>query len=210
MELLSAFGIGVLCALSSSAPIGPVSLGVVQATITKGRPGGIAVAMGGVLADVVYALVAWFISDLIVGDEDPVVFKWLNYLSIPVVLFLGYKMIKSRNEDHSARPLRAHNKVFHGFVLGVSNPGLLVYWLGAIAFAQAGGWLGHSSLELVMFITGVVGGILGALTLLIVAASVFAKRVSERLVSNITLFLGIAFLGFGAFLIGRVLVLYVF
>ena len=84
MSVLTAFGIGIVCAIMSSAPVGPINFAIMQATWGRGKKAAMQIGMGGAIADVAYAVVAWFIADMIVDNEDPAVFKWLNFLTIPV------------------------------------------------------------------------------------------------------------------------------
>lgn len=210
MEYLAAMWIGFVCAISSAAPIGPVSFAVAQATMTQGRKSGLLVGAGGMVADVSYACLALLISDWLVGNENPLAFKWLNIVSIPVVILVGYKMIKTRHEDHSGKKVNVGNNLFQGMFLGLSNPGLLFYWVGAVALAQSGGWLENAQKVWGGFAIGVAVGIALALVLLVFVVSIFAKNASQKIIAGFTLLVGTGFILFGVALLVRVFVLYVF
>lgn len=210
MNLLTAFGIGVVCAVMSSAPVGPINFAIMQATWGRGKRAAMQIGMGGAIADVAYAVVAWFIADIIVDNEDPAVFKWLNFLTIPVVLYLGWKMIKNRKKTGQGKNVRASNNVFLGVALGISNPGLLIYWLGAIAYATSGGWLGKHPTELSLFALGVAGGVFSCFLLVIWLTGKLTANMNAKFQSGFSLFIGLGFLAFGVFLIARAFTLYIF
>lgn len=212
MSWLWAFGIGIVCAVMSSAPVGPINFAIMQVTWSRGRFPAALVGLGGTIADATYAMVAWWISDLIVGNENPAIFAWLNVLTIPVVLFLGYRMISSRNNPpvNQESIQRKGSDFWVGFALGISNPSLLLYWLGAIAYAQSGGWLGDSLPELGFFLVGILLGVFGCFLLVIFLTTLLTKRMSDKYLSGFSLAIGIGFIAFGLFLIGRALVVYVF
>jgi len=209
MDLLSALWIGIVCALTSAAPVGPVNFVVIQSTLLHGRWAGMLVALGGVSSDIVYASIAWCLSDLIIGEENPALFMWMNFVSIPVVIYLGLKMVRSRNIDPAQQTYNPRNLFFQGFLLGISNPGLLFYWFGAVAFAQAGGYLSDSTAEFGMFVLGAAIGIMAALMVVILASSLLARKVSTKIVALLNLLIGLGFIGFGVVLTIRAIYLYI-
>ena len=207
MDLLQAFGIGFICTVLASAPIGPVSFAVIQTTMTSGRRAGYLIAFGGIFADLTFATVAWFIADLIIENQDPVVFAWLNVATIPVVVFLGVKMILDRKKEGEVK-IRAGNNFLIGVALGVSNPGLLFWWLTALTYSTSGGYLGQTNLELVPFLIGGALGGSAAVSAVIYTTARLSKNASARFRSGFSLVLGTGFLAFGAFLAGRAVVVY--
>lgn len=203
MELITAFGIGVVCAVMSSAPVGPINFAIMQATWGRGKKAAMQIGMGGAIADVAYAIAAWFIADALIEQEDPLVFKWLNILTIPVLLLLGIKMIRKRRDHGHASKVRASNNVFLGIALGISNPALLIYWLGAIAYATTGGWLHHHPAELFLFALGIALGVFGCFLLVIWLTGKLTSNMNAKFQSGFSMVIGLGFVAFALFLAAR-------
>lgn len=210
MVILAAFFIGIVCAVMSSAPVGPINFAIMQATWARGKLPAALIGLGGTLADASYALAAWWISDWLVGEENPAVFAWLNVLTIPVVVFLGWRMIAQRHQNsEQVVPRRKGGDFLVGFALGISNPSLLLYWLGAIAYAQTGGWLETGILNLLAFIIGILLGVFGCFLLVILLTSRLTRSVSDKYLSWFSLAIGGGFILFGIFLAVRAVWVYV-
>ena len=88
----------MLIGISVSAPLGPMGAMVIQRTIHKGLPSGIASGSGIAIGDTIYALIAGFGLTFISGflDSHQIYFRLIGGL---ILLFMGYKMFVSKQTN---------------------------------------------------------------------------------------------------------------
>jgi len=116
---------GILIGLSISAPMGPMGAMVIQRTIHKGLPSGLASGGGVAIGDTIYALIAGFgltfISSFL--DTHQFYFRLIGGL---ILLFMGYKMYNPSQIQTFKEKRQRHNNLFTDFLslllLTVSNP----------------------------------------------------------------------------------------
>lgn len=105
--------------------MGPMGAMVIQRTIHKGLPSGLASGGGVAIGDTIYALIAGFgltfISSFL--DTHQLYFRLIGGL---ILLFMGYKMFKSQGLQQFKEQRKKSNNLFVDFlsllVLTVSNP----------------------------------------------------------------------------------------
>ena len=115
----------MLIGISVSAPLGPMGAMVIQRTIHKGLPSGIASGSGIAIGDTIYALIAGFGLTFISGflDSHQVYFRLIGGL---ILLFMGYKMFSSNQLLQCKEKRKKKDNLFLDFlsllVLTISNP----------------------------------------------------------------------------------------
>ena len=115
----------MLIGISVSAPLGPMGAMVIQRTIHKGLPSGIASGGGIAIGDTIYALIAGFgltfISSFL--DSHQVYFRLIGGL---ILLFMGYKMFSSTGLQEIKEKRQKKDNLFLDFfsllLLTISNP----------------------------------------------------------------------------------------
>ncbi|MEM6273273.1 MAG: LysE family transporter [Bacteroidota bacterium] len=128
MEWGLSFATGVVVAIISSVPMGPIAFAIVHGVMTRGKAAGARIGIGGLIIDAIFAFVGMRLFGLVAPEDSPAVFDWINLLSIPVLVFLGVKMIRDRNKIQEVEGGRRNRgDLFFGFSLGLSNPVLFAY-----------------------------------------------------------------------------------
>ena len=115
----------MLIGISVSAPLGPMGAMVIQRTIHKGLPSGIASGGGIAIGDTIYALIAGFgltfISSFL--DSHQVYFRLIGGL---ILLFMGSKMFISTGFQQIKEKRERKDNLFLDFfsllLLTISNP----------------------------------------------------------------------------------------
>ena len=209
MSLLLAYIIGIGIAIASSVPVGPINFAILQTVFTRGKRDAMMIGLGGMIADTLYCFLGLMLYDIISGDNSPAIFTWLNLLTIPVVIILGYMMIAKRNEaDKPGKPIKAKNGILVGITLGISNPVLLGYWLWVSSVVMANQWIEDTYAYYIIFTLGVATGIGLFFFGFINLAALGTRRMTNRFKSTFSLLVGIGFIGFGIYLAGRYIWLY--
>ena len=146
-ELIKAILIGII----ASAPIGPVSLLVMQKSFCHGRLGGFAAGLGSALIDTFYAvasLVAFMYVQSVIDRHE----SWIMIIGGLLVIGVGWTMLRRkplqtvRAEDPSKT--KAIQYALQAAGCALANPGALAYMFGLVALfkiniseAVSPGWL---------------------------------------------------------------------
>lgn len=200
MQIVPAFITGIVVALMSSVPVGPINFAIMQTVLSSGKRLALMIGIGGAIADAVYCFLALIVFGWIAGDQNPAIFAWLNLLTIPVLFFLGIRMIKRRNDPPQQVKTGKGSGIFMGIALGISNPVLFGYWLWAITTLQSEGFIGQGWGVYIAFTLGVSMGILGFFLLLVNLIALGSKKLSDGFRRFFSTAVGIGFMVFGTYL----------
>jgi threonine/homoserine/homoserine lactone efflux protein len=187
--------IGLLLGYLGSIPAaGPLAMLIVSAALDSERPRALRLALGGALAEGIWASVALLGVQQLASAHPRWLFV-LQLVSAIVLVALGASMLRPRAR-RSEQPA-SHAHVLLGFVIVATNPAFLVAWT---AFAAMTAPL-HLRVAPVV-LGGVVGIVLWFMTLFAIVA-----RVRERfaIVDKLARVLGVVVIGFGLAMIVRLL-----
>lgn len=177
--------IGLLLGFSLAAPPGPMNA-LIAAESMRGFRRGVVTGLGAMSADAVLGAVVYFARSVVDVHEYV---RVIYALGCGVVAYFGVRLLVRRPEG--PEPIAPPARTFaSAFVLGVSNPFQILWWLTAgLAFAYLGGAL--------LFV-----GLFGAIAVWIVAfpavVSAGASR-APRAVPGVRLVSGAVLLGFAAY-----------
>lgn len=152
--------LGLIVGYIITAPIGPVNLAIVQATVSVGHKAGVRMAIGSALAETFYCLLAVVgVSILFRSPEQSErIFFILELLSVPLLLVLGILSLREKISDVPAEGVHKKARgILVGFGLNLFNPILLPYWLGVCGFLRKYDLLSNELDELLIF--GFLGGV---------------------------------------------------
>ncbi|MFH2040491.1 MAG: LysE family transporter [Chloroflexota bacterium] len=121
----------ILLGISLAAPIGPSGLAVIQNGLRHGFLRAFVTGLGVTLADATYLLLVFFgLSRLI---DIPLVKVLIWSLGALVLIYLGIQSIReafrSVDLDKPIEPV-ARNPLLAGYLVNISNPIAIVWWLG--------------------------------------------------------------------------------
>jgi threonine/homoserine/homoserine lactone efflux protein len=156
---------------------GPLNLSVIQTTLQKGLLPALLLAIGGVIPEIIYGYLA--VEGVMLFEKYPVIFNVMQWAVVPILLILGtQQIINSRKQNPIVKPIKLPQGITKGFLLSITNPQLLPYWIAILINYQDCNFLKIAELSDKLFF--VLGASLGAFTLNYVYAYI-AYQQRERI-----------------------------
>ncbi|MFP4847011.1 LysE family transporter [Winogradskyella sp. PE311] len=140
MNILIYFFIGLLAAIVGALPLGTTNVAVINTTIKENIKNALKIVYTAALAEIILVLIAISFNMQIENFVNMNV--WLQYtiafilLSVGIILLLGRKeCVKDENDECIIIKKRYNiSKQMLGFILGLVNPTVLIYWILVISF----------------------------------------------------------------------------
>jgi threonine/homoserine/homoserine lactone efflux protein len=176
-----------------AAPVGPVNIEVIKRGLQHGFFPAFLTSLGAVSADTTYLLIVYI--GLAHFISIPLVKISIWCFGAIVLLWLGYHSINQRCEP--AKPMRRGNSFVTGYLITISNPMTIVWWLGVFGSLLASR-VGDSIMALITSLTIVIGIVLWffMLSLLLHWGSQFVNETTMKWISVIG---GVVLIGFGLY-----------
>ena len=166
-----------------SVQAGPVNMMVIKTTLSKNRRSGFYLSLGGCIPEMIYSSLAIFAGMAIEKDTT---FMWLaQWATVIFFLIFGIYNIffQSDKEIQVKGNTTIGNDFLKGFVLGILNPQLLIFWLGIFIY------LNHNWIYLADFnsrFAFILGTSFGAFALLFLL-NILADKLKEKIYSKFKL-----------------------
>ncbi|AHM59532.1 lysine exporter protein (lyse/ygga) [Flammeovirgaceae bacterium 311] len=133
MNLLSAFGYGVIFGLGLTLMIGPVFFALIQTSIERGFRSGATMAVGIALSDAIYMVVASL--GVAVLASSPIFQAWLGLVGGFILLAFGVANTRKKLKQPSNTVAASDSgnyirQILKGFLLNGINPFVLLIWFG--------------------------------------------------------------------------------
>ena len=132
LELIKAILIGII----ASAPLGPVSLLVMQKTFCHGRAGGYAAGVGSAVVDTLYAVASLF-AFMYVQDFISRHTAWILIIGGLLVAGVGWAMLRRKPMEvkctDGTTSAKAIRYALQAAGCALANPGALAYMFGLVA-----------------------------------------------------------------------------
>ena len=132
VELIKAFLVGVI----ASAPLGPVSLLVVQKTFCHGRGAGFAAGVGSAVVDTFYAVVSLF-AFMLIGDFFTRNEAWIMLAGGLLVALVGLSMFRRKPiktlKVADTTKAKAVKYALQAAGCALANPGAMAYMFALVA-----------------------------------------------------------------------------
>lgn len=191
--LLQGMGVGIALA----APIGPINVEIIRRGLGGGFINGWLVGIGAVLADTI--LCALVVSGVAPLADRPLLRIPLFLAGAVVLLYLGIGGLRALRAGiaFDVAPASGRRSLATGFLMAVSNPMGIVYWLSigsaliAAAIDQGGRAAGP------ILIGGVFVGIVAWVTVLSGLTQAGRAFVSPRVMRGVGAFSAVMLVGFG-------------
>lgn len=189
MPFVEGFGYGIATVLL----IGPVFFTLLKAALEHGARGGIAVAMGIIVSDIVIVVIC--LTGLVRFVEKLVAGPWMALAAGVMLVGLGLRYIFRPALDVD-RPARAsgRNMVAHftsGFLVNFVNPFVFAIWIGLVLHAKAAHVDGVPT-----FLLGTLSGILLTDIIKALLAPRLKPLLTPAMLKHLHLVIGIAMLLF--------------
>lgn len=198
--MLGTFFSYILLGLSLAAPIGPVN----AAQLDRGIKGGFFpawfVGLGAILADAIYMLVVYL--GIVHVIEVPFVQTFLWLFGGFVLIYTGVESMVSAKEintvhERNKEPL--HKSFFAGFLMSITNPLTILFWLGIYGSVLAKTASTYGLQTLIIYSGAIFIGLLSWDIAMAAVSSSFRKVLNKRLLTSISIISGLALIGFGIY-----------
>ncbi len=190
----------ILLGLSLAAPIGPVN----AAQLDRGIKGGFLpawlVGLGAVTADGIYMLIVYMGIVHVIDIPFVKTFLWL--FGGFVLMYTGIESMVSAKElkasqERFAEP--AYKSFFRGFILSITNPLTILFWLGIYGAVLAKTAATTETQTLIIYSSAIFIGLLTWDVVMAAVSSGFRKFLNERILTGIAVLSGLVLIGFGLY-----------
>lgn len=155
-----AFFYGFSIGLFNSVPLGPINFSIIETSFKKGFPSAFMIGLGALVIDVVYCVVGVFGVSLV----QEYVVQLFQPFGFPVLTFLGGRLIylgwkgHLNPSDASHHPVHATRHFSMGFLIILTNPMAMTFWIVTMGFVFAYGLISSSVTDKVGFVAGMTLG----------------------------------------------------
>jgi threonine/homoserine/homoserine lactone efflux protein len=212
LNLLIAFLVSTVLSAYGSLMLGLVNASVIETALTKNRKAALWLALGGVLPEIPYVLIAiWGVSyaDVLQGYKS-IITVAVGFVFI--LIGIRYVFIKNKTAPTKevSTEIGGHNYLYKGFLLALANPQLIFYWLTWLLLIQTGMLTDLTEGLIRLDFTGTyfystriafaLGAVFGAFTVLwiyVKLASKYKDKFIDILGNKLTVIVGVVFISLG-------------
>ncbi len=189
-----------LLGLSLAAPIGPINTAQMERGIRSGFWHAWLVGLGAMLADGAFMLLVYFGVIHFLNEPFMKTFLWLfgcfvlTYTGIESLLHAGKQGDGYRGDGEP--PIKSF---LSGFLLSVSNPMSILFWLGIYGSVLADMIAKYEAREVLLFSGAIMAGIMLWDVMMALMASAFRRFLTRGLLVAVSVISGLSLIGFGIF-----------
>jgi threonine/homoserine/homoserine lactone efflux protein len=196
---------GLLLGLGVTAMIGPITLTILDSSLTAGWRMGIVAASAMWLSDIIYISISFYTGKVLLsfgsGAGGDI---WFDIFAGIVLIIIGIVLWRMRGAKVSASGVKRSETVGHfirGFVVNSVSPFTMVFWptitISMVSDEQL------SQTRALWLYSGILVALIAGDTLKAVFASWIRTRISDRLIRQIKSLISVGFVCIGLFLIVR-------
>ncbi|WP_298760906.1 LysE family transporter [uncultured Psychroserpens sp.] len=178
------FIIGILASVIGALPLGASNIAVINTTIKQNAKQAFKIAIAAGIAEVILSYYALHCNMVVRDFFDQNM--WIQIVIVVILMAVGSFLIFKKNKERASKKKRlTSSKYATGFLLGILNPPVLIYWIVAFGIINNNDLmlsLGSPLFVLFLFFAGVYIGKLLTLYLY----SKFSIAIKNK-VQNITL-----------------------
>ncbi len=197
---MSIFFSYVLLGLALSIPLGPVIIAQMEKGIKNGFFSSWLVGLGAMSGDILFMALIYLGVSQFVNTPFMQTLLWL--FGFFVLVYTGIESLMTTNEisikesRSSDTPLKSY---LFGFLISISNPVSILFWLGIYGSILAKTAASHGTYETLLYSSGIfVGLFLFDLSTAILSSS-FRHILTDRLLKTLSNCAGLTLIGFGAY-----------
>ncbi len=189
-----------LLGLSLAAPIGPINTAQMERGIRSGFWHAWLVGLGAMLADGAFMLLVYFGVIHFLNEPFMKTFLWLfgcfvlTYMGIESLLRAG-----KQGDAHRGGGEAPIKSFLSGFLLSVSNPMSILFWLGIYGSVLADMIAKYEAREVLLYSSAIMAGIMLWDVLMALMASAFRRFLTRGLLVAVSVISGLSLIGFGSF-----------
>jgi len=191
---------GIITGLVLTLSFGAGFFALIQTSIAKGVKKGLFIALGAMISDMLYILMALFATSFI-SEELPKYDQLIRILAMISFLFFGLKNIfqfKKKFEDKAIEAEPNFYFLSKGFILNKLNPMILITWVGISAYLRSS--LLYNNLQLVLFFIAVMTSVFATQALICYSSNKLKRILSDVFIQWMNIAVGLLFILLGLFI----------
>jgi threonine/homoserine/homoserine lactone efflux protein len=189
------FWLGIMSSFVGALPLGMLNLTVLQMSLASRFKQAFAFSFGAVIVEFLQIFFTFLMMNLLL--KIPQLNSILALISIPVLLFLGYKNLKNSTYTEGS-PLTKKSAFLQGVLLSFANVLVYPFWLLWGNLFVKNGWLSPEPISYFIFAFGAGFGTFGAFLAFILLGKLLFRHL-QRVQKATNLLIAMAFFGFAAF-----------
>jgi L-lysine exporter family protein LysE/ArgO len=131
--VIAYFFIGILASILGALPLGASNIAVINTTLKQNAKQAYKIAIAAGIAEVILSLYALHCNTVVQNFINNNM--WIQITIVLILLFVGaFLFFKKQTEKQPKRKKLTQSKYATGFLLGLLNPPVLIYWIVAIGF----------------------------------------------------------------------------
>ncbi|WP_128895565.1 LysE family transporter [Longirhabdus pacifica] len=198
---MNAFLSYLLLGISLSVPVGPINAAQFNKGIHQGFFHAWLLGIGAMFGDILFMLLIYFGVAHFLTTPFMKAFLWTAGFFI--LMYTGIESITASKQTVQLRNTALHEsklKSFRsGFLMSISNPLNIIFWLGIYGSVLAKTSHLHSSMELLIYSGGIFVGIVLWDVFMAAISSMFKKVMSPVAIQWTSIFAGIFLIGFAVY-----------
>jgi L-lysine exporter family protein LysE/ArgO len=200
VAIVSVFLSYVFLGLSLAAPIGPVNAAQMDKGIKSGFLHSWLLGLGALSADILYMLGVYL--GLVHFLETPFMqsFLWLfgffvlMYTGIETIIGAGKVQLDTRNQTESGV-----KSFFSGFLMSISNPLTILFWLGIYGSVLAKTATSYGTEELILYSAAIILGLVIWDVIMAGISSSARRLLTTRILTFVSVISGLSLIGFAIY-----------
>jgi threonine/homoserine/homoserine lactone efflux protein len=134
MTLTTYLFLGFITAILGALPLGTTNVAVMNTTIKENIQSALKIVYTAAIAEVILVLVALYYNTKILKFIDHNI--WVQYSIAVILLVVGAFLFFRKKDSRVIKKTLKTSKQLLGFILGMVNPPVLIYWIIAISFLK--------------------------------------------------------------------------
>lgn len=188
---------GIVTGLVLTLSFGAGFFALIQTSIAKGVKKGLFIALGAMISDMLYILMALFATSFI-SEELPKYDKLIRILAMLSFLFFGLKNILQSKKKFEEKEIVAEPNFYFlskGFILNKLNPMILLTWVGISAYLRSS--LLYDNVQLILFFSSVMASVFATQSLICYSSHKLKKILSDSFIQWMNIVVGLLFIILG-------------
>lgn len=190
----------IILGLSLAAPIGPINAAQLEKGIKNGFLHSWLVGLGAMVADILYMAAVYF--GLVQFLEIPIIKAFLWLFGFFILIYTGVeslitagRLVSSRRKNEES----AFKSFFSGFLMSLSNPLTILFWLGIYGSVLAKTVTMYETNQLLLYSSAIfIGIVIWDFTMAIISSS-FRRILSANILTFISIISGLSLICFGLY-----------
>ena len=131
--IIAYFFVGILASIVGALPLGASNIAVINTTLKQNSAQAYKIAIAAGIAEVALSLYALHCNIAVTNFINKNM--WIQITIVLLLLFVGAFLFFKKHSGKSLKRKRlTQSKYATGFLLGILNPPVLIYWIVAIGF----------------------------------------------------------------------------